>query len=266
MNRYRFSIITVCYNEENSIKETMQSVIDQTYKNYEYIIIDGCSTDTTVKIIGSTIGQLNNIRFFTEPDKGIYDAMNKGINLAQGEYFLFLNSGDKLVNKFVLEHVDRFIQKNKSDIYFGNVIQRLTNGKEVYRVYNKFCSKKIYFLSGDVICHQAVFAASYTLKERGFNISLKVCADKEWMLYQIEQGRKFAPMKFAVSYVLEEGFSLKHIEVFEDETLYCLNQYCNKFLWIYYIICWMKQNEKIKYVIRRLGKFLFIRRKNENGI
>ncbi len=265
MSKCRFSIITVCYNAERYIKETIQSVAAQTYKDYEYIVVDGCSSDATVEIARKNTRHLENVHFIIEPDEGIYDAMNKGINLASGEYLLFLNAGDKLENNDVLRKTDSFIRNNKGDIYYGNVVQELLDGATANRVYNWVCSKKLYFLCGDVICHQAVFAAADLLKERKFALSFKVCADKEWLLYQIKHKRKFLPMHFTVSYVPTEGFSARHVDIFEKETYLCLRKYCKEGLWIYQIVCGIKRNERMKGIVRKIGNILFFRKKNEDG-
>lgn len=90
----KFSIITVTYNAAAVIEDTLQSVITQTYKNIEYIIIDGASTDRTMEIIGRYRKHIHTV--VSEPDRGLYDAMNKGIRLATGDYVCFLNAGDEL--------------------------------------------------------------------------------------------------------------------------------------------------------------------------
>ena len=103
MNSPLISLITVCFNAEGLINDTLQSAINQTYKNIELVIIDGGSKDNTVaevKKYETYIGTL-----ISEPDKGIYDAMNKGIKAAKGEWFYFLNAGDAFYNDTVLEDV-----------------------------------------------------------------------------------------------------------------------------------------------------------------
>ncbi|MGL5637387.1 MAG: glycosyltransferase, partial [Bacteroidales bacterium] len=89
-----FSIITVTYNAGNLLIPTMDSISAQTYKDYEYIIVDGCSKDHTLSLIESRKREITT--FLSEPDKGIYDAMNKALRLATGEYILFMNAGDTL--------------------------------------------------------------------------------------------------------------------------------------------------------------------------
>ena len=114
-----FSIITVVLNGEKYIEETIKSIISQNYKNYEYIVIDGCSTDGTIQIIKKYKKKISKI--INEKDKGIYDAFNKGMRIAKGEYICFVNSDD-ILKKDALEIVKKYINKNpKIDFVFGSV-------------------------------------------------------------------------------------------------------------------------------------------------
>ena len=112
----KISIVTICFNAESIIEETILSVLNQTYKNLEYIIIDGASSDNTIKIINRYKDKIAKI--ISEPDKGIYDAMNKGIEHATGEWMNFMNAGDKFVSDHVLEDIfSQEISKSVSFIY-----------------------------------------------------------------------------------------------------------------------------------------------------
>lgn len=117
----KFSIITVCYNAENEIEKTVLSVLKQTYNNIEYLIIDGGSNDGTINIIKHYGDKI--IFWISEPDKGIYDAMNKGLNHACGDYLLFLNAGDWLYDETVIAKVASAINDNATFAYGKIVVQ-----------------------------------------------------------------------------------------------------------------------------------------------
>ncbi|HNW57942.1 MAG TPA: glycosyltransferase, partial [Bacteroidales bacterium] len=112
----KLSIITVNRNNAEGLRKTIASVIAQTYGNYEFVIIDGASTDESLEVIRKNAGRISY--WISEPDNGTYHAMNKGIKVSAGEYCLFLNSGDYLVDKNVLEKI--FNQKIDADIISGD--------------------------------------------------------------------------------------------------------------------------------------------------
>ena len=132
----KISIITVCYNSDKTIEKTIKSVISQTYNNIEYIIIDGKSKDTTIDIIKQYEANVSN--WISEADKGLYDAMNKGISLATGDIVGILNSDDIFTDNFVLENVAKFHNENNVDASVGNIIQFNNEGKTV----RKYSAKK----------------------------------------------------------------------------------------------------------------------------
>ena len=103
MNNPKISVITVCFNAVETIEETILSVINQTYSNIEYIIIDGASTDGTVDIVNKYRDKI--ACFVSEPDKGIYDAMNKAVKVAKGDWLFFINSDDVFINNECLQNV-----------------------------------------------------------------------------------------------------------------------------------------------------------------
>ena len=113
-----FSIITVTYNAGKVLEDTIQSVISQTYRNVEYIIVDGGSKDNTLEIIGKYSKHIN--KMVSEPDKGLYDAMNKGIRMATGDYLCFLNAGDKFHEKETLQQIAETLKdKELPDVIYG---------------------------------------------------------------------------------------------------------------------------------------------------
>lgn len=192
----KVSIITVCFNSSNTIEKTMLSVFEQTHGNIEYIFIDGKSTDDTISIIKK---YENNItKLVSEPDLGIYDAMNKGITLATGEIVGILNSDDLYADKHVLADVMKYFSDDPDlDILYGNLnyVKNL-NTKAIVR---KWVSKPYYngfFEHGNVPPHPALFLRSNVYKKVGlFNLEYKLAADYEFMF------RVFKKHNFKSKYV-----------------------------------------------------------------
>lgn len=259
MYQYKFTIITVCFNAEKYIKETIESVLKQNFRDYEYIIKDGKSKDSTLSIIHSMVEENDRFHVVSDADQGIYDAMNQAVSLAKGEYVIFLNAGDCLADNCVLKNVNEFIQKKPADVVYGNILQSGNSGKRL-RKYGQICSKKWYFLSGDCICHQAMFARTELFSEKLFDTRYLVCADKEWQLYHISRKRKFSAMNFTVASILQEGFSADHVQDFERETFECLCAYENKMVWLYKGIDIMKHNKVGIYFLKSIEKSFFIKR------
>lgn len=253
----KYTIITVCYNAENTIERTIRSLLNQTFSDYEYIIKDGGSTDKTLDIINSLVAESEAVHIVSEPDQGIYDAMNTALDIAQGEYIYFLNAGDVLSDDKVLDSVHQALMEKKADIVYGNVVQ-VSGEKHVLRKYGHSCAQKVYFLTGDCICHQAMFAARELFGERQFDISYHVCADKEWQLYQITQKKVFEPLDFTVAEILTDGFSLSHLEEFENESMQCVRIYVRYGLWIYKLITMMKHNTSLVKILRKIEKAVYL--------
>lgn len=171
MNDFKISVITVCYNAVNEIERTMLSVLNQTYRNIEYIVIDGGSTDGTVDIIKKYTDRLAH--WVSEPDKGIYDAMNKGINVATGDYINFMNAGDSFFESNVLKSVVNFIE-NDAIIVYGQVM----------KVYNRFQfvspvgQVELDGLKQNVrLPHQGMFTKSKYQKSHLFDTAYRSAAD-----------------------------------------------------------------------------------------
>ena len=159
-NLTRVTVITVCYNAESTIERTMRSVLAQDYDNIEYVIIDGKSDDSTCKLIKKTIKRYNNVVFVSENDSGIYDAMNKGIFKATGEYIIFMNAGDTFVDCTVVSRVMK--QANGETVLYGNHYTVLGNKRKKH-----FPSK----LNGRPhFCHQASFTRRNALVASPFDV------------------------------------------------------------------------------------------------
>ena len=170
----KISVITVCFNAEQYIEQTIQSVIGQKGCEFEYIIIDGASMDKTKQIIQRYETQVTH--WVSEPDQGIADAMNKGVNLAAGEYLLFLHADDYLVNETVLAKAIGRIQVD-ADIHAFDVLFK-TKDKEVLKSTKSF-GIRTYFKTP--VMHQGAFCKK-TLFEQlgGFNTSFKIAMDYDF--------------------------------------------------------------------------------------
>lgn len=177
----KISIITVVRNAVATIQDTICSVASQKYKNIEHIIIDGASTDGTLDIIGMNQGKLSCV--LSEPDRGIYDAMNKGIQLATGDLIGFLNSDDVYNDNFVVSKVVSVVKKHKVDCVYGDLVYVSKNNlKRVHRYYDSswFNSDKI--SKGYMPAHPTLFLKDYIFKKYGyFKIDYDIAADFEFV-------------------------------------------------------------------------------------
>lgn len=166
----KLSIITINYNNIDGLKKTIDSVVSQTWHDFEWIIIDGGSSDGSKELIAQNQQYLYS--WCSEPDKGIYDAMNKGIAKANGEYVNFMNSGDVYASERTLQDV--FTQNHEGDILYGDWIN-VYKTKEVYmsfpidKLHTEFTRRNI--------CQQAMFYKTNLLKQKGFDLSISVWAD-----------------------------------------------------------------------------------------
>jgi glycosyltransferase involved in cell wall biosynthesis len=173
----RFSVITACYNSEKTIENTIISMINQTFNDYEYIIIDGGSKDGTLEIIEKHKPKFNDkITVISEKDDGIYDAMNKGLGLAKGHLIGILNSDDWFENN-TLELVKNRYSGNKYEVVYG--MQRNLENEKVHSVFIKSHE----FLPEHMITHPTCFVTKETYDELGvFNKKYRSSADYELML------------------------------------------------------------------------------------
>lgn len=182
----KISIITVCFNSVKTIEQTILSVVNQTYQNIEYIIIDGGSEDGTVDIIRRYQEKISY--WVSEPDKGIYDAMNKGIDIAEGDYIYFLGSDDILFNVKVVEKVFSQIKKNQTDIYCGKVML-IDYELNLKKEFGKLLRKEEIF-HGNMYPHQGMLVKSALLKENIFNTKYKIAADFELLVKLLLENKK----------------------------------------------------------------------------
>lgn len=194
----KISIVTVSYNTSDCIEKTIQSVINQTYPNVEYLIIDGGSTDGTQQIIERYDDRI--AYFVSEKDKGLYDGMNKGIAAATGDYLLFMNADDVFVNNEVVEKIVHFIEERPdADVVYGNSEQVLEYG--IYEVRPKVA----YINHKMAISHQATFVKLSLLRSHPFDLKYRYAADFEQLSSLYLDGYKFVYIDLLVARVEMTG-------------------------------------------------------------
>ncbi|NDY42302.1 glycosyltransferase [Dissulfurirhabdus thermomarina] len=217
------SIITVVYNGGRTIEKTIKSVLDQSYKNIEYIIVDGKSTDNTLEIIKKYENRIDY--WISEKDEGIYDAMNKGVKKASGDWILFLGADDIL-----LDCLGQFaeIMDNPKNLYYGNV-EFSSSGKTYGGKFNliKLITKNI--------PHQAIFYPSFAFKEFSFETRYKVLADYALNLrLYAKKDIKFVYVPVCVSIFNDSGMSSRIVdEAFRLEASNIIKE-CYPITYIFY--------------------------------
>jgi glycosyltransferase involved in cell wall biosynthesis len=201
----KISIITIVYNNVRDIERTLQSVISQTYTNIEYLVIDGASTDGTLDVIYQYNKHITKL--ITEPDKGIYDAMNKGLTIATGDYVLFMNSGDEIYSTETLTNV--FATAPDADIYYGET--EMINdageslGRRRHQAPKKFTWLK--FRYGMSISHQAIYIKRALVEPYDSRYALS--ADIDWIVKAAKKARLIVNVHQYVAKYLVGGMSKK---------------------------------------------------------
>lgn len=199
----KISIITVTFNCQGTIESTINSILMQDFSNFELIIIDGASTDGTLNVINKYKSRIKCI--VSEPDNGIFDAMNKGIERATGDFVLFMNSGDTFVNNHVLS----LINFNKEyGVIYGNMVINFRNKKLECKPEPFFKSKDYIKTMG--ICHQCIFVRTDLAKHYKFSQEFKIAADFN-MIFQIwKKGYKFRYVDVPIANYDTTGFSAQN--------------------------------------------------------
>ena len=194
INNPKVSVVTICYNSVQFIEKTIQSVLSQTYSNIEYIVIDGGSTDGTKEIIEKYSSKISY--WCSEKDGGIYDAMNKGIKKATGEWINFMNSGDCFVSENVLVDVMSEQIENDICVVYCDTIFDYGDHKEKF-----ICNGLKDITYKMVFCHQSCLIRTSIHKERHFSLKYKIASDYDFFynLYfdKGEQAFKYIPIFFA---------------------------------------------------------------------
>ncbi len=197
-----FSVVTVCRNAAQALQQTIRSVAAQDFAAKEYIVVDGASTDSTPAIIKAN-GDIID-RCLSEPDKGIYDAMNKGVRMASGEWVIFMNAGDTFASSDTLSRVADALERNggRVDVVYGDVIKNLAGkGEVIKKAEPPHNSHRMIF------CHQSAFARREELLRHPFDISHKFSADFKFFKTLMREGAVFMQLDFPIAVFDTGGIS-----------------------------------------------------------
>ncbi|MFQ3548791.1 MAG: glycosyltransferase family 2 protein [Armatimonadota bacterium] len=246
----KISVITICYNEpKENIDLTFKSISNQTYKNIQWIVVDGGSKPETISAIKEYESYIDT--FISEPDNGVYDAMNKGVSYANGEFVVFMNTGDCFYNEYTLNDIVDNINKYPNfDCYYGDPIV-VDDNKKIWagpqeRKINRF------ILHNTTICHQATITKTELYKKiGGFDISYKIIADKEWILRSVDAGARWRYIDLIVCRYDKTGLS-SDITQRKNENIKLVSNYYNVVERVVYYL-----TKKIRGIWRRLQRLWF---------
>lgn len=211
------SIITVCLNEPN-LERTCESIVNQTFQNFEWIVIDGGSNAETLAVFEKYKSRMNY--FVSEPDGGIYFGMNKGIRQAHGEWLNFMNAGDHFVNSEIMSLIFNDIKKNLHyDVIYGDYVAN--NSDTIVKSPNAN-KKDLYFKT---YCQQSVFIRDAIFKEFTFNTQYKICADWDFVYKIFAANYKFKRIDAIISRFYENGISRTNPKALFEELTRVRTQY-----------------------------------------
>ena len=216
----KFSIITINFNNKGGLQKTIDSVVSQSFKDYEWIVIDGGSTDGSRELLEQN---RDCFAFWcSEQDKGIYNAINKGLHHANGEYIQFLNSGDWLYNDTVLEKALVLID-GKQDIYYGDYVQVNDGGR-----LNPITLPEelgFFFFPYNNICHQATFYRRTLFEDNPYDESFSIVSDWAMNLKLLFEGRTFKHLNQFIVYYDNQGKSAAADSKHHEERTAALDKY-----------------------------------------
>ena len=217
----KISVITVVFNGEDQIERTISSVANQTYKQIEYIIIDGNSTDKTLDIIAGLKGV---DLLVSEPDSGLYDAMNKGLKAASGQYVWFLNSGDQIYSNDTVEKIVSGLSGEPDIIYGGTMIidaDQREIGDRRLKPPDPLTWRS--FRLGMVVCHQSILVKRQLAPE--YNLDYRLSADFDWVIRAARRSSALHNTNLILSRFLEGGLTDHNIKAGLKERFKIMRRY-----------------------------------------
>lgn len=207
------SQITICYNSDKTIRRTFDSVLCQTYLPFEYIVVDGGSTDDTIRIITEYERRFNDqnviFKWISEKDRGLYDAMNKGAHLATGTWLHFLNSDDYYLNNYSIESVVHYLRKTKADVVYGNLLKG-NMFTQTYMIGVPDNKLKMNMLLSCPIQQPATLYKRILFAKYSFDIQYKISADYKLFVEMIQDHEKFEFVPVYITFFSLGGISSLH--------------------------------------------------------
>lgn len=240
----KVTVVTAVLNDAGHIEQTILSVISQTDIEIEYIIVDGGSKDGTLELIGKYKDKISLL--ISEPDRGVYDAMNKGIKYSTGDFVYFLNSGDVLLNPSILSKI-KFEDVNvRNTIIYGNVVVAYGNIEALEKP-RPFFNSKMKF-KGIGICHQSMFFPGELIRNEKYDLSYKIAADYDLVYRLWRKGTEFLYKDITIAkYDWGKGISsnpYKLLDVYRENARVC-HQQLNPLYWAKMILEYIRLQKKL---------------------
>lgn len=240
----KVTVVTAVLNDAGHIEQTILSVISQTDIEIEYIIVDGGSKDGTLELIGKYKDKISLL--ISEPDRGVYDAMNKGIKYSTGDFVYFLNSGDVLLNPSILSKIKLEEIKERNAIIYGNVVVAYGNIEALEKP-RPFFNSKMKF-KGIGICHQSMFFPGKLIRNEKYDLSYKIAADYDLVYRLWRKGTEFLYRDITIAkYDWGKGISsnpYKLLDVYRENARVC-HQQLNPLYWAKMILEYIRLQKKL---------------------
>lgn len=240
----KVTVVTAVLNDAGHIEQTILSVISQTVIEIEYIIVDGGSKDGTLELIGKYKDKISLL--ISEPDRGVYDAMNKGIKYSTGDFVYFLNSGDVLLNPSILSKIKLEELKERNAIIYGNVVVAYGNIEALEKP-RPFFNSKMKF-KGIGICHQSMFFPGELIRNEKYDLSYNIAADYDLAYRLWRKGTVFLYKDITIAkYDWGKGISsnpYKLLDVYRENARVC-HQQLNPLYWAKMVLEYIRLQKKL---------------------
>ena len=240
----KVTVVTAVLNDAGHIEQTILSVISQTDIEIEYIIVDGDSKDGTLELIGKYKDKISLL--ISEPDRGVYDAMNKGIKYSTGDFVYFLNSGDVLLNPSILSKIKLEELKERNAIIYGNVVVAYGNIEALEKP-RPFFNSKMKF-KGIGICHQSMFFPGELIRNEKYDLSYNIAADYDLAYRLWRKGTEFLYKDITIAkYDWGKGISsnpYKLLDVYRENARVC-HQQLNPLYWAKMVLEYIRLQKKL---------------------